>query len=157
MWHGQPIIYTLGYFAVALVLILLCLPIFTDVLSTDTQTQFDHRIPRETIAASIALKMFAAVPELVPDVKHMSSSLVVTKPVSESYVRTVTGFILCNPVSFDPSTANENGSSFICATNKPSKCGCKALLRMHIVFVLAEENPLAISESGNISQKSGER
>jgi len=57
----------LGCFAVALVVILLCLLIFTDALSADTQKQCDHRIAREISAVSIAIKKFAAVPELVPD------------------------------------------------------------------------------------------
>ena len=134
---------------------LLCFPMFTNVLSTDIPTQLPQEISRDCRALSMTSKMLAAIAEPVPDVRHISRNLVETRPWSGSKILTVTGFIFLRPLSFDPSIANEKGLPLMCDTRDSSKWGCRAMLTMHDVFVLAAANPITIFESGKMSLKRG--
>ena len=80
----------------------------------------------------------------------MSKNRVVTQPLLVSKILTVSGFIFCNPVSFDPSVANENGFCFILSISNPCNSFAKAPFSIQAVFVRAQEYILAIWLSGNI-------
>ena len=60
-------------------------------------------------------------------------------------------------MSLDPSVAKEKGLFFIQDTSDCSKCGRRAMFKMHVDLVCAAANPLAIFESGKMSLKSGDK
>ena len=64
---------------------LLCLPMFTDVLSTDKLTQIVQGIPCDSRALFIAVKILAAVAELVPVVKHIPGTYTASIRIINSY------------------------------------------------------------------------
>ena len=59
-------------------MILLCFPMLTDVLSTESPTQLVQGMFRDSSTFSMAAKILADVAEAVPDVRHMSKNFVVT-------------------------------------------------------------------------------
>ena len=106
---------------------LLCLPMLTEVLSSDSpivplitivnlisytwckmlytckqesiHIHWVHRISLECSAPPMPLKIAPGVAEPVPDVRHMFKNRVPTTPCSSSKILTVTGFIFWRPVS----------------------------------------------------------
>ena len=120
--------------------ILLCFPIFTDVLSTDRPMQWDQGISLDCRAPSMASNIIVLLQNQCQIC--ISWNLVETRPRSGSNILTVIGFIFCRPVSLDPFIARAKEFYLMCTC---------------VVLVLAAANPFAFFESGKLSQKRGDK
>ena len=91
----------------------------------------------------------------LPVVRHISSSCAVTHPAFLSQTSNGHMVHFLEPVSFDPSTAMENGLHCMEVIRAALKCADSVPFTIHVVLVRANACPGAILLSGKISWNKG--
>ena len=127
-------------------------PILTELVSIPNSMQFSSEILWVVKTSWILENIPSTVDE--EDV-HMSRNWLHTYPRLISKILTVRGFIFSTSESLEPSIAIEKRSYFTSPTSSCLKKGATASLMVQAVFVLRDEQLLAILLSEKMLRKSG--